>query len=74
MSALPHLQTVSGREEWYIRPCQDLLQARELLFEEELELLRKKRKERISVILGSIFGASIAAILVIFLYNYFSQI
>ena len=74
MSALPHLETLSGREEWYIRPSPDLLQARELLFEEELELLRKKKNERISGILGSIFGASIAAILVIFLYNYFFQL
>ena len=70
MSAISDL-----REEWYIRPSPGLLQTRELLFEKELELLRKKKKERISGILSSFFGASIAAIiiLIIFLYNYLFQ-
>ena len=73
MSALPHLQTVSGREEWYIRPNPDLPKTRELLFEEELELLRKTKKERIFGILSSFFGACITTVLIIILYNYFFQ-
>ena len=53
MSATPDLQ-----EEWYIRDNPEQTQP-ELLFEEELELLRKKKKEKISGIFSSFFGASI---------------
>ena len=68
MPATPDLQ-----EEWYIRANTDHQVQPELLFEEELELLRKKKKEKISRILSSFFGASILVIFIIFLYNYFFQ-
>ena len=71
MSAGPDLQSHPGSEEWYIRANPD--RQGELLFEGELELLRKKKKERISGILNSFFGASIIVIFIIFLYNYFYQ-
>ena len=72
MSTTPDLRSHTGSEEWYIRANPDHLQA-ELLFEGELELLRKKKKERISAILSSFFGTSIIVIFIIFLYNYFFQ-
>ena len=76
MSATADLQTLRGsEEEWYIREIRatpDQIRT-ELLFEEELELLRKKKTEKISRILSSFFGASIVVILIILLYNYFLQ-
>ena len=69
MSATPHLETITDREDWYIRTNHDHHQT-ESIFEEDLELLRKKKKERVSRILSSFFGVSITVILMILLYYY----